>query len=45
MGLAFISFWLVEAKGALWPPFVFDEGPGLVDDVSLCLDDDGLEGS
>ena len=26
---------------ALWPPFVLDEGPGLVDAVSFCFDDNG----
>ena len=45
VGLAFINFWLVEAKVALWPPFVVDEGPGLVVEVAACFDDDGVEGS
>ena len=30
---------------ALWPPFVIDEGPGLVVEISFCFDDDGTEGS
>ena len=29
---------------ALWPPFVIDEGPGLVDEIAACFDDEGAEG-
>ena len=32
-GLAFIDFWLVEAKVALWPPFAIDEGPERVEEI------------
>ena len=30
---------------ALWPPFVTEEGPGLIDEIAICFDDEGREGS
>ena len=30
---------------ALWPPFVIDDGPGLVVEIAVCFGDAGTDGS